>query len=35
MIKLLEWLVELRETFMFTSLLKDMMKKTDEQSDED
>ena len=35
LIKLLEWLVELRETFMFTSLLKDMMKNTDEQSDED
>lgn len=35
MIKLLEWLIGLRETFMFASLLKDMIKDTDEQSDED
>ena len=31
---MLEWLIELRETFISTSLLKDMIKDTDEQSDE-
>ena len=32
-INLLERLTEIRETFMFTSLLKDMIKDTDEQPD--
>lgn len=32
---LLEWLTELRKTLMFTSLLKNMIKDTDESSDEE
>lgn len=35
LINLLEWLTELRETLKFTSLLKDMIKGTDEQPDKD
>ena len=34
-INLLEQLTELKETVTFTSLLKDMIKDTDEQSDEE
>ena len=34
-INLLEWLTELRETLNVTSLLKDMIKDTDEQPDEE
>ena len=33
-VNLLEWLTELRETLMFSSLLKDVIKDTDEQLDE-
>lgn len=35
LIILLEQLTELRETLMFTSLLKDIIKVTDEKSDEE
>ena len=34
-VNLLEWLTELRETLMFSSLLKDVIKDTDEQLDEE
>ena len=32
---MLEWLTELRETFIFANLLKAKIKNTDEQPDED